>query len=283
MRYPPVQIILFVLFVVTALLWIGVFQVSKNCCVLSVHFFDVGQGDAILIQAPGGRQILIDGGPPGRRILEKLSSKMPFFDRSIDIVIATHQDADHIGGLVEVLKRYKVDYVVWNGVPKENTLFNVWEREVVSEGAQVLTGHAGLRMRIGKAVVIETLHPLKERNVKKSNNTSIVLRMLHGINSFLLTGDIEKEVEKALSDSGVGLESKILKVAHHGSKTSSSVEFVEKVAPKFAIIQVGRQNSYGHPHQKVLQTFKSLGIPVLRTDRNGDIVVKSDGISLRIE
>jgi len=283
MKYPAVHIILFFLFATTVLLWIGVFQVSRNCCVLSVWFFDIGQGDAILIQTPGGRQVLIDGGP-GQDIVEKLSSAMPFFDRSIDIVVATHPDADHIGGLIDVLKKYDVEYVIWNGVSKDNDVFTAFEREVLREQAQVIKGDENLQIKIGDTISMKILYPPEGLSkTEKSNNTSIVFRMRHNTNNFLFTGDMEKEVEKALVDSGIKLESKVLKVPHHGSKTSSSFEFVETVRPQLAVIQVGARNSYGHPHQKTLETFRALDIPVLRTDKNGDILVKSDGHFLKIK
>jgi competence protein ComEC len=282
-----VRNILVILALAAILLWIGVFQVAAHCCVLSVHFFDVGQGDSIFIQAPGGTQILIDGGR-GRVVLEKLSRAMPFFDRSIDVVMLTHPELDHMEGLIEVLKRYKVGTVIWTGVERTIPEYESFLKEAYSKKARVLIAAPGAQIKIGEHQgVLDILYPFENFEgmviEKKLNFSSIVSRLTYGETKFLFTGDIEKESEQELVEGGGDISADVLKAAHHGSKTSSIKEFVERVDPKLAVIQVGRNNRYGHPHAQTLETFKSLNIPVLRNDINGNIVILSDGKNLKIK
>lgn len=282
-----VRNILFGLALTTIVLWIGVFQVAKICCVLSVHFFDVGQGDSIFIQTSRGRQILIDGGR-GRVVVEKLSQVMPFFDRSIDVMILTHPELDHMEGLIEVLRRYNIHAVIWTGVKRTIPEYESFVRELEREGATLLIAAAGATIRVGEGQgVLEFLYPFEnlegEIIAKKLNFSSIVSRFVYGETKFLFTGDIEKESEQQLVESAIDISADVLKVAHHGSKTSSVKEFIEEVDPKLAVIQVGRNNRYGHPHEQTLRTFHDLGIPILRNDKNGDIVILSDGHNISVK
>lgn len=282
MRYSLIQILFVFLVVLMLVLWIGVFQVASRCCVLTVWFFDVGQGDAIFIQTPTGRQILIDGGKD-KEILDKLSRATPFFDRTIDIVIATHLERDHAGGLIEVLRRYSVETIGWNGTQRSNALGMAWE-EHVRKAKYIFHAYAGNRIVIGKDITLDMLHPFEyvPKN-KNSNLGSVVAKLRYGNSIFLLTGDIERKNEKELITRGVSLTADILKIAHHGSKSSSTSEFLAQVGPKLAVIQVGENNRYGHPHKEVLERLEKSGSRTLRTDRDGDIIVKSDGQSLQIK
>jgi competence protein ComEC len=257
----------------------------KNQKFLEVSFFDVGQGDAIFIETPNKHQILIDGGPFSK-IVDKLSREIPFWDRSIDLIILTHPEKDHLTGLLEVLKRYKVENILWTGVIRDIPEYREWLSLIEKEKAKVTIAKAGDIVSCENCQwKIEIFYPfenLKGAEFKDSNNTSIVSKLTFGNFSVLFTGDIHKEVEEGLVFSQFDLHSKILKVAHHGSKTSSSQKFIEKVLPKVAVISVG-ENKYGHPHKEVLETFKKYGIRVLRTDREGDIKVFSDGNFFKIK
>lgn len=254
--------------------WLIIKELSSSN--LEVVFFDVGQGDAIFIETHDGFQILIDGGPD-LTVLEKLAKEMPFYDRTIDLIILTHPEKDHLFGLLEVLKRYKVENILWTGVVRETAEWQEWEKLISEEAmpAAGLIAQAGQRMVLQEEplILLNLLHPfenLEGREFKNSNDTSIVAQLVFGEVSFLFTGDITKKVEKKLIEQGINLESEILKVCHHGSKTSSSLGFLEKVSPEVAVITVG-ENNYGHPHAEVLANLEKFGIEVLITRELGDI------------
>lgn len=252
---------------------------------LEVDFFDVGQGDAIFIETPSRHQILIDGGP-GDRVLEKLGREMSFFDREIDLVVATHGDADHLGGLVEVLRRYKVKKLVFNGYDKQSGLYREFLRVARERGVYPEAVALGEARRLPDGVELSFLWPEKDLSdsfAKKHNNTGVVARLNYGETSFLLIGDIEGRVEKILTDKNLNLEADVLKIAHHGSKTSTTEEFLRAVAPRAAVISVGGDNSYGHPHPSVLERLGVFGVPVLRTDLQGDIEARSDRATIKFK
>ena len=260
--------------------WYVVYEVSEEKP-LKVVFFDVGQGDSIFIETPGRYQILIDGGPDST-VLAKLSKEMPFYDRSIDLVILTHPEHDHIFGLLEVLRNYRVDNILWTGVVRDNPEWEEWIDLIKKEGARIEIAVSGERVVLANSY-IDILYPnkpLKGEIHKSLNNTSIVCALKYNNISFLFTGDIERSVEEELAESGKNLKSDVLKVSHHGSKTSSAPLFLEKVLPLFAVISVGRDNKYHHPHPVTLANLKKFGIEVLRTDRDGSITFLSDGTKL---
>ncbi len=286
--------VLTVLFCFNILAWLIVYDLSKSHF-LEVSFFDVGQGDAIFIETPKRHQILIDGGPDST-ILEKLAKEMPFWDRSIDLIILTHPDTDHISGLIEVLKRYKVEKILWTGIVKDSPIYQEWLKSIEKEKAIIFIAQAGQRIKARK-VSLNILWPmenLKGKRVKNDDNTSIVAKLNFGLNSFLFTGDISKSVEEELIKK-FNLNSDILKIAHHGSKTSTAEEFLKEVSPKIAVISVGankevktpdcdnkKRNKYGHPNCEVLERLKKLGIKILRTDEDSDIKILSNGIRYEV-
>lgn len=246
---------------------------------LEVDFFDVGQGDAIFIETPSRHQILIDGGP-GDVVLEKLGREMGFFDREIDLVVATHGDADHLAGLIEVLRRYEVGELVFNGYDKQSGLYREFLEAARERGVEPIAVDSGEVKHLPDGVEMLFLWPdknLSESFVKKHNNTGVVARLNYGETSFLLTSDIEGKVEKILTDKNLNLETDVLKIAHHGSKTSTTEEFLRAVMPQAVVISVGGDNSYGHPHPNVLERLSDFALPILRTDLNGDIEARSDG------
>jgi len=272
--------ILGILFCLNVLAWLVVYDLQK-AYFLEVNFFDVGQGDAIFIETPQRYQILIDGGPSSI-ILEKLSKEMPFWDRSIDLIILTHPEKDHLAGLIEVLKKYRVENILWTGVIRDTSGYQEWVRLIKNEKTKIKIAQAGQKVKWQRTVLdhFEVLYPFKSlegQEFNDSNNTSIIAKLICGKNSFLFTGDAYKSVERELIDKKVGIDSNVLKVGHHGSKTSSAEEFIKEVSPEIAVIQVGKDNPYGHPHPETLETLAKYGIKVLRTDKDGDIKVLSDG------
>jgi len=262
------------------LAWIAVFQIGEASQFLKVVFFDVGQGDSIFIETPKKTQILIDGGPSGR-VVEKLGNELPFSDRSIDLVIATHPDSDHISGLVEVLKSYQVDSVATTGVKGSTAEFDEFVFEVEKNKANKIILKKRQKISIGN-LFIYVLAPLEDfegKTVKDYNTSSLVLKAVYGNNSFLLTGDASVSIEKKLIEEGSDVLSQVLKIGHHGSKTSTSDLFLEKVSPEIAVIQVGKDNRYGHPSPEVLERLEKYGIIISRTDQQGDIKFFSNGFS----
>lgn len=279
--------ILAFLFFLNVLAWIAVYDLAKPQF-LEVHFFDVGQGDAIFIETPQRHQILIDGGPTSV-ILEKLGKEMPFWDKSIDLIILTHPERDHIVGLIEVLKKYKIENILWTGVLRDTAEYQEWLKSIEKERAKIKIAKAGQKIYCLRPDVkhcyIDILYPfesLEGETVKNTNNTSIIGKLIFNENSFLFTGDAYESVEKKLLEKETELNSDVLKVGHHGSKTSTCEEFLEKVLPEIAVIQVG-ENKYGHPHPEVLERLKKFDIKVLRTAKEGDIKIISDGIKYDYE
>jgi len=276
-----VFIVLSALFTLNIFVWIAVYDLSKPR-LLEVIFFDVGQGDSIFIQTPQQHQILIDGGPSSV-IIEKLGKEMPFWDRTIDLIILSHPEVDHLTGLLEVLKRYKVENILWTGIVRDTPEYKEWMRLIKNEKAKIFIAESGQKISAGEAI-FETINPsenLEGKIIKDSNNTSIVSKLLFGNDSFLFTGDIYNSVEKEFLNRGVNLNSNVLKIAHHGSKTSTSEEFIQKVSPEIAVISVGANNNYGHPHQEVLDRLEKYA-KIFRTDQNGDVKIFSDGENLKI-
>ncbi|MEK7630601.1 MAG: ComEC/Rec2 family competence protein [Patescibacteria group bacterium] len=238
---------------------------------LKIVFLNIGQGDAIFIETPTGAQILIDGGA-GSRVLGELAAVMPIYDRSIDVVIATHTDADHIGGLTEVLRRYDVSMVIENGMTADTKIWRELDALIKDEGSVRHIAVAGQRLVLGGGAHLDILGPAfgeRDEPTSKANDVMIVTRLVYGQSEVLLTGDIERDDEIRLLASGVDLQSDVLKVAHHGSKNSSTDLFLQRVAPDVAVISVGESNRYGHPHKEALDRLAKTGARLLRTDING--------------
>jgi competence protein ComEC len=254
---------------------------------LTVAFLNIGQGDSIFIESPTGNQMLIDGGP-GRGVLRELSKVMPFYDRTIDIVMESHPDADHIGGLPDVLERYKVAIFMEPGVRSDTAIDKETEKDVVDEKSKFIEARRGMRIELGGGARLEILYPTLDPRGMETNTASIVARLVYGESEFLLTGDSPISIENyliSLQDAHGGdlnLQSDVLKAGHHGSRTSTAPEYVAAVKPKYAVISAGKDNKYGHPHKEVLDTLEKAGVQVLRTDQDGRIVFESDGVNLRV-
>lgn len=269
------------LFAVTATIWYAIshFEERQN---LLVTFFDIGQGDSIFIEVPDGKQILVDGGP-SVSILSKLGKILPFWDRSIDLLILTHPHADHVTGLAEVLKRYDVDAVLETGVNYSTPEYAEWRELLRKKNTPIVYAEAGMTINFAKNGRMGILLPNENLNGRSFGNVHdamIISKLHYGSTTVLLTGDAEKLLEKRLVRSKTDLKSDVLKVGHHGSKTSTSAEFLAAVSPKISIIQSGRRNRYGHPHQDVIDRLIMAGTRILRNDLNGDIQLKSDGHSV---
>jgi competence protein ComEC len=267
--------ILLFLFIICLILAGIIFSSQKQ--ELTVNFLDVGQGDAILI-SEGSKQILIDGGPNGQILLEKLGKYIPFWDRNIEVVIATHPDQDHIDGLIDVMKTYNVGEVIDNSEDADSQVYKKYKEVISEKNIPRLKGQQGMDIKISDDVNLSILSPgdALENNPKDTNADSIVAKLTYGENSFLFTGDFPIEKEPELIEKNSDLSSNVLKVAHHGSKYASSNEFLDKVAPKDAVISVGKNNRYGHPSAEALDRLTVHKINILRTDEKGDIIYECD-------
>jgi competence protein ComEC len=249
---------------------------------LHVSFLDVGQGDGILIQTPNGQDILIDGGPDLQKINLELSKKLPFWDRTIDLVVCTQPQADHITGLVEVFLRYKVRQVLEPGVSYNSSIYQEWCNLVEDKGIEYNIARAGQEIDLGDGIKIEVLNPpesLWRGTSDDVDNNGVVLRLSWGKVSFLFTADIREEVEFELIGQRANLKSTVLKIAHHGSKTSTTSQFLAAVAPEVAVISVGADNTFGHPSPEVMERLiDRLGEDnVYLTDEDGTIEFITDG------
>ncbi len=254
---------------------------------LRVSFLDVGEGDAILIQK-GNQQILVDGGPSPRAITLALGSRMPFWDRSIDLLILTHPHQDHLAGLAEVLRRYNVEQVLYPSCDYSSPLFDEWLRTIDEKKVKSVFACAGQRLDLGDGVVLEVLHPPlvpPPGRPPDIDNDSLVLRLVYGEVSFLLTADIKRETEWELVRERAPLASTVLKVAHHGSDTSSAAEFLAVVGPAAAVISVGADNDFGLPDAEVVGRLAGEigGVNIYRTDEDGTIDFTSDGEKLWVD
>lgn len=243
-----------------------------------IYFLDVGQGDAVFIKTTKGRQILVDGGPD-RTVLRRLGEVMPFYDRSINMVVATHPDADHLAGLIDVLKSYRVETILETGMQCATSFCEEWERIKPAENAEIISAKLGQEIE-ADGLKISVLHPFENiqgKEIKPRNNGAVVLKLTYGKQTLLLTADIEKKVEEKLRLSGINLASDFLKVAHHGSHTSTTEGFLKAVSPQLAFIEAGKNNRYGHPHPDVVSRLANLGIKYYRSDTDGTKELVLDG------
>ena len=237
-----------------------------------IDFIDVGQGDATLVQCDG-HYMLVDGGDSKKSslIYTYLKKRGITF---LDYIVATHPDADHIGGLSGALNYAKARTAYSPVTSHDTKTFNNFLKYLRQQNLSITVPSAGSVFKLGTASVT-VLGPIKVS--EDTNNSSIVLRIVYGKTSFLLTGDAEMEEENAILDSGQNVKSTVLKVGHHGSRSSTNYRFLREVSPAYAVISVGAENSYGHPAEDTLSRMRDAGTTVFRTDMQGDIVCVSDG------
>jgi len=253
---------------------------------LHVSFLDVGEGDAILIQTPAHQDILVDGGPSPQAISLGIGKKMPFWGRTIDLVILTHPHADHLTGLLEVLQRYKVKQVLYPDLDYDSPLYDEWLSLIKEKDIKYTIAQAGQQMDLGEGVVIEVINPpasLLTDTESDIDNNGVVLRLSMGDASFLLTADIFWEAEFELIARRVNLQSSVLKVAHHGSDTSTSLEFLAVANPQLAVILAGKDS--GHPSPEVMERLtKTVGRDkIYLTSERGTIEFTTDGKRLWVK
>ncbi len=261
----------------------AVFLVHLTCAAsadLQVHYLDVGQGDCAVVQCDG-ETMVIDGGPKAsaRYVYSYIRDMLRV--EYIDFVVSTHPHVDHVYGLSSVLNAAPADLVLSPVLEWDSKAFRSMMDYAAMQGTPVEVPREGDTLRLGGAAVT-VLHCWPEAiGYGRTNDASIVLRIDYGTTSFLFTGDAEDWSEYMMIDAGVSLKADVLKVSHHGSYTASTMEFLKKVNPEYAVISVGKDNAYGHPHQSVLKNLKALNCKVFRTDEIGTVILESDGTSVR--
>jgi competence protein ComEC len=278
-------VVILILLLVTASIWYAAIREDRRG-LLAVSFLDIGQGDSIFIDAPSGRHVLIDGGPDAS-VLRRLGEVMPFYDRSIDVVIGTHPDSDHIAGLIDVLSRYDVSYIIQSSVEGSTPTWHSFEDAVAADqkkGTIVVTAKRGEVIDLGGGAYLEVLSPDRPLVHTDTNTACVVTRLVYGATSLMLSCDAPQDIEKYLVElDGSSLHSTVLKAGHHGSKTSSSPFFVGEVGPQYAVYSRGCNNKYGFPDQETMDTFARFNIPTLDTCTGGTITFISDGQTVRRE
>lgn len=262
--------------------WLSVSE-KKHSDLLRVYFFDIGQGDSIFIDSPSHGRVLIDGGRD-RRVLVELGKVLPFGDRRIDIVMESHPDADHIGGLPEVIAGYDVGAFIEPGIRSSNKIDDELKERITAKNIPGILARRNLIIDFNDGAELVILFPNTDVSNWETNDASIVAKLVYGNNSFLLTGDSTKKAEYILLGLGKDvLKSSVLKAGHHGSHTSTSLLYAEAVRPLYAVISSGRGNSYGHPHKDTLEILNQVGAKIISTEDNyfekglGTILFETDG------
>ena len=256
---------------------VPVFQAEEPSPYLQVHFLDVGQGDSTLIETPDGVQVLIDGGRDAG-VLRQLAKYMSVWDRDIDVVIATHPDQDHIGGLVDVLERFSVATLIATDKVGDTATAAAYQSGSQREGANLIKANRGQVLQLGASTSLEVLYPEGSVAESETNAASIVMQLHYGDTTFMLTGDSPKRIEEYLVLAyGEHLKSDVLKVGHHGSRTSTSELFLAEVDPDYAVISAGKDNRYGHPHVEVTDALFNYGVTTYNTAEYGNVTFYSDG------
>lgn len=273
-KYSPVWYGIGILLAANLAVWSAMLAFSQGGY-LKFQVFDIGQGDAIYMRTPEGNDILVDGGP-GDAVLSKLGRTLPYGDRKIELIVLTHPHADHVSGLVEVLKHYHVGAVMLPEVEYETATYAAFLNLVKEKGVKIVRPKLGQRIFLDSAVVLDILYPVVgyfENAPNDINDASVVARLSLGQSQILLTGDAGKTIENFLLKANLPISAEILKVGHHGSRHSTSGSFVEKIKPDYAVVSVGK-NSYGHPHPEAVSALGQIKTQILRTDEAGDVRFK---------
>jgi len=248
-----------------------------------ISFLNIGQGDSIFLRTSDDYTVLIDGGPDPT-VLDELAKVMPIYNKTIDILVLTHPHADHVNGLVEVIKRYKIEKLLIVGTPSKNAFYQELLRITKRKNIEVIFANSQKDFRVGSNVFLDIIWPIDNQEgiqYENLNNASVAMRViLRNIKTnkntlknmkILLTGDAEIEEETEILESGFDISADILKAGHHGSRTASSEAFLQKSNPQIMVIQSGVKNSFGHPHKETLAKAMAQGIQVRRNDLEGKI------------
>jgi beta-lactamase superfamily II metal-dependent hydrolase len=250
---------------------------------LRVSFLDIGQGDAILVQTPSGKSMLIDGGPTDT-ILERVADNISYFDNDIDVIVATHPDADHITGLIPILEKYKISTIVVSSVEGSTKIFDDLTSHINNEQADVHIAHTGDVIDFHDGVTAKILYPDQNYVAKKNdtNDASVSLVLTYGDESFLLTGDLPSTEESKLITSSLPSHVAVYKAGHHGSKYSSGEQLLTYIKPEYSVISAGKNNTYGHPNPEAITRLQKYSKEIISTIDRGTITFSTDGRSMEL-
>lgn len=268
----------FLLFIVllSLILWAVISRENRGG-ILTFSVLDIGQGDALWIESPTGVQVLVDGGPDNT-LMREISKVMPWYDRHIDMLVVTNPDRDHYEGFIPLIDKYSTDVVLEPGTFNKNEAYAVLENKIIKKKIPKVLARRGQVIDIGGGAYLQILFPDRDVSGLSPNDGSIVMKLVYGEISVMLQGDSTARIEQYLiSLDGKKLKSTLLKAGHHGSRTSSTEEYVTAVSPEVVVISSGKNNSYGHPHKETVETVNKLKIPTYDTCNNGIIALKSDG------
>jgi beta-lactamase superfamily II metal-dependent hydrolase len=281
-EYGKVTLIIFCIAISALALYQIIFLSTERP--LRVSFLDVGQGDAILIQTPSGRTMLIDGGASDV-ILARLSERLSFFTRGIDVMEETHPDADHVTGLIPVLEKYKINTMVLPPVKGETKVFSELEKHINEEGSEMYIAKNGDVIHFNDGVTVHVLYPATNYRVKKNdtNDASVSVVVKYGETSFLLTGDLPSTEESQLITDVLPKHITVYKAGHHGSKYSSGEQLLTYIRPEYSVISAGKNNKYGHPNTETLERLEKYSKEILSTIDRGTITFVTDGKKMEVE
>ncbi len=267
-------------------LYLATFYSSKianhSSSQLQVSFLDIGQGDAIYIKAPNGNDMLIDGGKTSGTLSKKMKSAMSPGDKAIDIILETHPDADHIGGLPMLIENYRIGQFIEPGISSGSKLYATLLSDVSAYKVPHIIARTGMKIILDqeRGIVFTVLAPRSLYEGEDTNDASIVGMLTYGEQTFMLTGDAGVPTENEILKTKADISANVIKLGHHGSRTSSSEAFLKAVRPITAIISAGCDNSYGHPHKEVIERVMSLRILKLSTCESGTITFMTDGVTM---
>ena len=263
--------------VILIIIAIFYYKFEDQSHLLRVCFFNVGQGDSILIKSPQGKNILIDGGPDAN-LIHQLGNKHSYQNHQIDILVLTHAHADHYIGLIEVIRRYDIKLILWSGIDAYNSTYLYFKELMNQQNTKVaLLGQEYLIEDNLKIRIIYPTHILNKEEAEDLNNTSVSLILSYGKIDFWLAGDLTCKGEEEIIKQNIAMEVEIYKASHHGSRWSNCEPILDKLKPKLAIIQSGFDNKFKHPHLETLERLEKRSIKILRNDELGDIWIESDG------
>lgn len=268
-----IQLLFFGAIIANVLVWSVYFSAPDQK--MHINVFDVGQGDSILVQTRGGYTILVDGGPDGK-VMSALGKKIPFYSKNIDLLVLTHPQSDHYGGLIEVIKSYQIKTLWINGESSDSKFYREFEELVLEKNIKKVVVSSGDQLLLSDNTEIKVISPKKKISTSDPNVNSIVLHISYGDFDAYLTGDADSQVQPYSSKTE---PVELLKVPHHGGKNALKESFVLELSPEISVISVGARNPYGHPRADTIDILKRSGTKIFRTDKNGSVEIVSDGDS----